>query len=173
MGDLQSFSKTFEKTEHEGIYRIKGLRDVLVNGGIDHAHPFIHGLLFYGFRCSFPIAFDNSIGMMSETSDWKIDVYTNDGGIILRGSNTFGYPRTALSVGDEAVNLVAEITRTKLSKHIQRKLVVHMEKDAENKSEEEWKQSILRFKSRKDVTEYYSGKFNSKLIPTFFRKRIL
>ena len=154
-------SSVFEKmTDYEKTYRIKGQRETLCNITFMHSE-FIQRLLFHAMWANLPISeCKEPIGFMSAIMDWKLDIYTTDGYILLRGTNDFGARRGAVCVGEDAINLVAMCMYSKRPKGITGSSIYSLRDKANHVSPEEWKKHIEHIRFKDKLWKYYPGDVN-------------
>jgi hypothetical protein len=158
---LKPASSVFTKmTEYEHIYRIKGLKEHLSNG-INFDNQFNQSLIFHAFWAELPISYDNSGSFMDSIMEWKLDIYTTDGFILLRSSNGFGKRRGAVCVGDDAVNIVSMITESKLPQRVTSKGILSIKDKANKITNEEWENRIKQIRNDDNLWNFYSNEFRA------------
>ena len=149
-------SSVFEKmTDYEKTYRIKGLREHLSNG-LNSDNPFNQALVFHAFWADLPISYDNSAGFMSSIMEWKPDIYTPDGFILVRSSTGFGARRGAICVGEDSINIVSMIMESKLPRGVESSGILSIKNKANKVSPEEWKKRIEHIRLKDNLWKYYS-----------------
>lgn len=155
---MQSSSTLFKRyTHYEKTYRIKGLKELLVSGYGDKYHPFIQKMISSASFLKLPVGWENSASFMAEVMDWKLDKYTPDGGIVLRGANAFGYPRTAVCIGDIAINLLSYTFEVSRPKGIPEISLTAIREKVENMTTEDWNHHIREFRKHERISHVFEG----------------
>jgi hypothetical protein len=90
------------------VYQLMGLESILGLNQVPRKDPFVQAILSTAYLNRMPIGYNHQ-PTNRLTFVWRVEVYTSNGGIILRGTDDTRLPHVAMLIGSDALGMVTDL----------------------------------------------------------------